>query len=79
MIRGFRVERPEIDAATARKDNDRIAGFDNSMAWIYFHPTGYDTGVASGTKVPATYEIDWTADSVPCLSADARARTAPKD
>ncbi len=71
MIRGFRVEKQEVDAATARRDNDRIAAFDNSMAWIYFDPAGQTTPVGSGKPVPATYDIDWTADYVPCLAADA--------
>lgn len=79
MIRGSRVEQKEIDAATAKKDNARIAAFDNSMAWIFYNPETSRT-VESGTKnVPATYEIDWTADSVPCLahaSADAKAAAA---
>ncbi|MEP6868807.1 MAG: DUF3857 domain-containing protein [Novosphingobium sp.] len=72
MIRGFRVEQQEIDAATARRDNDRIAAFDNSMAWIYFAPAGQGTPVGSGKNVPATYDTDWTVDNVPCLSTAAR-------
>lgn len=70
MVRGLRVERQEIDAESARQDNGRIASFDNSMAWIY-----YDAGSNIALKpnrqtVPATYDIDWTADTVPCLSPE---------
>ena len=74
MIRGFRVERQEIDAATARRDNDRIAAFDNSMAWVFFNPAAHAEPVGSGKLVPATYDIDWTADNVPCLSEAARGK-----
>jgi hypothetical protein len=69
MIRGSRVEEPEIDAAAARRDNARIAAFDNSMGWIDFTPSRQKAGVGNGEKVPATYELDWTAGDVPCLSA----------
>lgn len=69
MIRGSRVEQPEIDPATAQRDNARIAGFDNSMAWITFDPAGKKAAVGKGEKVPATYEIDWTGAAVPCLPA----------
>jgi transglutaminase-like putative cysteine protease len=67
MVRGLRVEQEEIDAAAARKDNDRIGAFDNSMARISYSPiVATDTARPSGS-VPATYEIDWSADGVPCL------------
>jgi transglutaminase-like putative cysteine protease len=68
MIRSLRVEREEIDAATARQDNDRISRFDNSMGWIYYDPSNRQTSSHHQSSVPATYEIDWTADDVPCLS-----------
>lgn len=68
MIRGARTERREIDAASARTDNGRIAGFDNSMAWIYYDPTRQTSPASDGIRVPATDEIDWTGDKVPCLS-----------
>jgi transglutaminase-like putative cysteine protease len=71
MVRGFRVERQEIDAASARQDNDRIASFDNSMAWIFYDPASQNSSDRSGKSVPATYEVDWTADTVPCLSPSA--------
>lgn len=67
MVRGSRVEKQEIDAATARTDNARIAAFDNSMAWIYFDP-GYKGYLKANLQsVPTTYDIDWTAETVPCL------------
>ena len=68
MIRGSRVEQPEIDAATAQRDNTRIAAFDNSMGWISYNPSGKKAFVGSGETVPATYDFDWTANSVPCAS-----------
>jgi len=78
MVRGFRVEREEIDAATARQDNDRVAAFDNSMGWIDFDPVGNENGVPTGVSVPATYDIDWTADDVPCLSEAVRGKSPDK-
>lgn len=67
MVRGSRVEQEEIDAATARQDNARINNFDNSMAKIYYDPAGQDAVKRNRPSVPATDEIDWTADKVPCL------------
>ena len=69
MIRGSRVEQPEIDAAAAQRDNDRIAAFDNSMGWIYYRPSARKSSVGGGESVPATYDFDWTASDVPCASA----------
>lgn len=69
MVRGARVEKPELPAADARRDNARIAKFDNSMAWITFDPAGKSIETKSARTVPATYEIDWTADGAPCLPA----------
>lgn len=71
MVRGLRVEKPEIDAATARADNDRIANFDNSMAWIFYDPEDRRTSPKPARPVPATYEIDWAAAQVPCLAGGA--------
>lgn len=68
MIRGSRTELQEIDAASAERDNARIAKFDNSMAWIFYNHGGTDDPISNKTSVPATYEIDWTADDVPCLA-----------
>ncbi len=67
MIRGSRVEQQEIDATSAKRDNGRIAAFDNSMASISYDPAGKRSAKAD-PSVPATYELDWTADNVPCLS-----------
>lgn len=78
MVRGFRVENREIDAASARRDNGRIASFDNSMGWIFYAPEGGGAPSAARKRVPATYDIDWTADNVPCLSAAALNRAAAR-
>jgi hypothetical protein len=67
MVRGSRIEQPEIDASAARRDNERIAAFDNSMGWIAFNPSGRRASVGSGENVPATYDFDWTAGDVPCV------------
>lgn len=68
MVRGSRVEQPEIDAATAQRDNGRIAAFDNSKGYISYNPSGQKASVGNGESVPATYDFDWTASDVPCLS-----------
>jgi hypothetical protein len=68
MVRGSRIEQPEIDPAAAQHDNDRIDAFDNSMGWIFYSPSGHQEWVGSGEHVPATYDFDWTAGDVPCLS-----------
>lgn len=68
MIRGSRIEQQEIEAAAARKDNARIADFDNSKASIRYNPDRQKPQTPSQAKVPTTDEIDWTADRVPCLS-----------
>ncbi len=68
MVRGSRVEQPEIDAATAQSDNGRIAAFDNSMGWIFYEPSSQKASVGKGETVPATYDFDWTASEVPCVS-----------
>jgi hypothetical protein len=69
MVRGSRVEQPEIDAKTTRQDNGRIGAFDNSMGSIYYDPAGEPPETGSAVRVPATYEIDWTRDDAPCLSS----------
>lgn len=70
MVRGFRAEQNEIDAASAKKDNARIDTFDNSKAWIFYDPEDNNLADPQATKVPSTDEIDWTGDIVPCLSAN---------
>lgn len=67
MVRSSTIEQPEISAASAKRDNDRIAAFDNSMAWINYTPASAPSSGSVGGKVPATYEIDWTAENIPCL------------
>lgn len=73
MVRGSRIDQPEIDATAAARDNAKIASFDNSMAVIRYRPkaAGASARSAGPDKVPATYEIDWTGDDVPCLPAAA--------
>ncbi len=71
MVRGTRIEVREFDAGAASRDNGRIARFDNSMAQIYFDPRPRREASAAAARVPATFEIDWTADRVPCLPASA--------
>lgn len=78
MIRGLRVEQIEIDAASARRDNGRIATFDNSMAWVSYKPGVAKPHDPASRVVPATYDIDWTADDVPCLSPAAINRAATR-
>ena len=65
MVRGSRVEQPEIDATTAQRDNDR------SMGYIFFTPAGQKTDVGRGEKVPTTYDFDWTSSEVPCIGSAA--------
>lgn len=78
MIRGFRTERLEIDAAAASKDNDRIAAFDNSKAYVVYDPTSRVPMGKVLSPVPATDEIDWTADDVPCLASGTATAIAAK-
>ena len=68
MVRGTRVEQPEIDVAIAERDNAKIGAFDNSMGYIFYDPHRRDGAIGRGEKVPATYDFDWTADDVPCVS-----------
>lgn len=67
MIRASRVEQPEIDAATASQDNERLSKFDNSMGWITYDPANKAGKVGTGVPVPATYDRDWVDDDVPCM------------
>ena len=78
MVRGSRVEEPEIDAAIAQRDNGKIAAFDNSMGYIFFDPSGRNGAVGKGETVPATYDIDWTVENVPCLSPAALAASTSR-
>jgi len=38
------------------------------MAWVFYKPAVAKPLVPGSRVVPATDEIDWTADTVPCLS-----------
>lgn len=67
MVRGSRVEQLEIDPITAKQDNAKIASFDNSMARIEYDPARTASTVIANAAVPATYDIDWSANDVPCL------------
>jgi len=78
MVRGSRVEQPEIDAAAAQRDNARIAAFDNSMGYISYDPSGQKASVGNGEKVPDTFDFGWTADNVPCASPPATSGSKEK-
>lgn len=67
MIRSFRTEAEEITADQAKRDNARIASFDNSMAWVFYDPQDDAKAIDNQKRVPATYEIDWASDSSACL------------
>lgn len=67
MIQGSRVEKPEIDAATAGHDNARISAFDNNMGVISYNPLGSKVSVGGGEKVPVRDDFDWTASEVSCV------------
>jgi len=67
MVRGSRVERPEIDAERAKRENALISSFDNSMARIEYQPSGRKISMKAAKLVPTTFDIDWTADDAPCL------------
>lgn len=69
MIRGDRIERREVDVATAKRDNARIASFNNSMAVIYYDPANRRPANGTVSFVPATYDLDWTSADVPCLAS----------
>lgn len=78
MIRGFRTERVELDPETASKDNERITAFDNSKAYIFYDPNSRVSVTPASKPVPATDEIDWTADNVPCLAINSATAVAAK-
>lgn len=68
MIRTSRAEQFEIDATSARADNERIGDFDNSKGYVFYDPSDGEMPPSKGSPVPATYDVDWTADTVPCLA-----------
>lgn len=71
MVRASRIEQEEIDAAAAKRDNEKIVAFNNSMAVIYYDPADNPSPSKVSARVSATEEIDWTADNVPCLPVGA--------
>jgi len=77
MVRASRVEQPEISAANARRDNARVASFDNSMGWLSYDPAGRRTSVGNGEHVPAADEVDWAGNSTACLPPSDRRAFAP--
>jgi hypothetical protein len=70
LVRGSRVEQPEITADAARRDNARLERFDNSKAYISYDPAEKMTPWGTLRPVPATYEVDWTGAQAPCLPKD---------
>ncbi len=70
MVRGSRVDEPEVSAETARRDNERLSRFDNSRANVTYDPNRTMEPWGKLSSVPATYEIDWTGPQAPCLPAD---------
>lgn len=70
LVRGSRVERSEISAAEAKRDNDRLTRFDNSKANITYDPGRTMEPWGRLSSVPAVYELDWTGADVPCLPVD---------
>jgi transglutaminase-like putative cysteine protease len=72
MIRGSRAQKTEIDPVQAQRDNARLAGFDNSMAWLRYDPARTAAPEASAEPVPATFEGDWLHSATACLPKDLR-------
>ncbi|MCK0128875.1 DUF3857 domain-containing transglutaminase family protein [Erythrobacter sp. F6033] len=70
MVRGRRVETPEITAARAKRDNERLENFDNSKAILSYDPSQEIEAWGNLRSVPATYEIDWAGRDTPCLPPD---------
>lgn len=70
MVRGGRTEEPEIAPARAQRDNGRLSGFDNSMAWAYFTPGKPIERSAVPPVVPASWDPVWISSSPPCLPPD---------
>ena len=77
MVRTSRVEQPEISAANARRDNARVAAFDNSMGWLSYDPAGRRMAVGNGEHVPAADEVDWASTPNACLPPGDRQAPAP--
>lgn len=70
MVRISRVEKTEISPSHARRDNRRIADFDNSMARIEYAPNKDMPLRGRSLSVPATYEVDLTGADSSCQPDD---------
>jgi hypothetical protein len=58
----------EVSPMIAKRDNGRLALFDNSMANIVFTPGSKASHDPAGTlSIPATWEIDWARPYPHCL------------
>lgn len=75
LVRGSRVEEPEIPVSTAERDNGRLARFDNSMALLTWTKDARQDHSHAQQPVPATFAFDWTSAAAPCLPETLR--TAP--
>ena len=73
MVRGSRVDQPEIGQAQAERDNARIDAFDNSKALLSYSPDGA-RGYRTASRVPAVTEFDWAGANPPCLPRDLLAK-----
>jgi hypothetical protein len=74
MIRASRIERTEIDPATAERDNGRIPSFDNSKGYVTYSTKGTDKPITRDRAIPTPDEMDWTAENVPCIAPAAGAQ-----
>ena len=70
LVRGSRVEQTEITTTRAKRDNGRIARFDDSKAVLSYNPSGVNEPWGLLRPVPAADEVDWTGDKAPCLPPD---------
>ena len=70
LVRGSRVEKSEITAKRAERDNGRLENFDNSRAVLSYDPAGLGEAWGALRPVPAADEIDWAGANVPCLPPD---------
>lgn len=70
LVRGNRVEEPEIPPQKAERDNGRLARFDNSMAILSYQPGEKPEPWGRLAPVAAISEFDWTGLNPPCLPQD---------
>ncbi len=76
MVRSNRTVLDEITAEEALVANAAIPGFDNSQSWVQLrrYPVTQSQRKIAGdgiTRVPATHDVDWLADSSACLAPPA--------